>query len=71
MGFGQTGSKKVWRMFKIHQLGVVMQVKKGGSFDRKGRYSHVILWYCETLLQVLLGKILLDTSFYYTVVLHV
>ena len=26
-------------MLKSHQLGVVMQVTKEGSFDRKGRFS--------------------------------
>ena len=39
----------MWGMLKSHQLGVAMQVigKAGSHF--------VILLYCETLLQVLLG----------------
>ena len=33
-------SKKVWWMLKSHQLGVAMQVTKGGSsFHREGRFS--------------------------------
>ena len=42
-------------MLKSHELGVAMQVTKGGgggSFHREERFS---LMYCETLLQVLLG----------------
>ena len=40
-------NKKVWGMLKSHQLGVVMQVTKRGSFDRKGRSSlcnTAVLW---------------------------
>ena len=40
----------MWEMLKSHQLGVAMQVAKG-----KAGFHYVILLYCETLLQVLLG----------------
>ena len=46
-GIWTSRSKKVWGMLKSHQLGVVMQVTKGGSFDRKGRFSlcnTAVLW---------------------------
>ena len=43
----------VWEM--LHQLWVAMQVTKRGSFHRKAGSHYVILLYCETLLQVLLG----------------
>ena len=43
-------------MFKSHQLGVVMEVtKKGALFIEKAGSHYVILLYCQTLLQVLLG----------------
>ena len=46
----------VWGMLKSHQLGVEMQVTKGGALfiGKAGSYC-VILLYCETLLQVLRG----------------
>ena len=50
----------MWGMLKSHRLGLVMQVTKGGSFHREGRFSlckYVILLYCETLLQDLLGTV--------------
>ena len=45
-------------MLKNHQLGVAMQVTKGGGrtlFVGKAGSHCVILLYCETLLQALLG----------------
>ena len=46
----------VWGMLKSHQLGVEMQVTKGGSLFIGKAGSHcVIRLYCETLLQVLRG----------------
>ena len=42
-------------MLKSHQLGVAMQVTKGMLFMGKAGSYYVILLYCETLLQVLLG----------------
>ena len=39
-------------MLKSHQLGVAMQ---GGFFVGKAGSHYVMLLYCETLLQVLLG----------------
>ena len=46
----------VWDMLKSHQLGVAMQVTKGGTlFIGRAGSHYVILLYCETLLQVLLG----------------
>ena len=56
-GIWTSRSKKVWEMLKIHQLGVALQDPKGGLFSQ-GRQiltHYVILLYCETLLQVLLG----------------
>ena len=56
-GICTSGSKNVWVMLKIHQLGVVMQVKKVGFFSqgRQDGSYYVMLLYCETLLEVLLG----------------
>ena len=49
-------SKKVWGMLKSHQLGVAMQVTKGGDlFIGKAGSHYVIMLYSETLWQVLLG----------------
>ena len=45
----------MWGMLKSHQLGVAMQVTKGALFMGKAGSYYVILLYCETLLQVLLG----------------
>ena len=46
----------VWEMLKCHQLGVAMQVTKEETlFIGKTGSHYVILLYCETLLQVLLG----------------
>ena len=43
-------------MLKSHHLGVDMQVPKGGAlFIGKVGSHYLILLYCETLLQVLLG----------------
>ena len=54
-GIWTSRTKKVWWMLNIHQLGVAMQVTKGGSFHIGKAGSHyVILLYCETLLHVLL-----------------
>ena len=44
----------VWGMLKSHQLGVAMQVTKGGSFIGKAG-SLCVMLYCETFLQGLLG----------------
>ena len=40
-GIWTSASKKVWGMLKSHQLGVAMQITKGGggSFHREGRFS--------------------------------
>ena len=44
------------RILKSHHLGVAMQVTKGETlFKGKAGSHYVILLYCETLLQVLLG----------------
>ena len=46
----------VWGMLKSHQLGVAMQVTKGGDlFIGKAGSHYVIMLYSETLWQVLLG----------------
>ena len=69
-GIWTSRSKKVWGMLKSHQLGVVMQVTKGGSFDRKGRFSlcnTAVLWnfiasltgYCKRFKWIPLCNILL------------
>ena len=42
-------------MLISHQLGVAMQVTKETLFMGKAGLYYVILLYCETLLQVLLG----------------
>ena len=55
-GIWTSRSKKVWGMLKSHQFGVSMQVTKGHTlFIGKASSHHLILLYCETLLQVLLG----------------
>ena len=47
-GIWTSRTKKVWWMLNSHQLGVAMQVTKGGLFSyRKGRFSlcnTVVLW---------------------------
>ena len=49
-------SKKVWRILRSHQLwGNYASHKKGTLFIEKAGSHYVILLYCETLLQVLLG----------------
>ena len=46
----------VWKMFKSHQLGAGDTSRKMGTlFIGKAGSHYVILLYCETLLQVLLG----------------
>ena len=71
-GIWTSRSKKVWGMLKSHQLGVVMQVTKGGSFHREGRFSlcnTAVLWnFIASLTGYILQKILLDASFHYTTV---
>ena len=55
-GIWTSRSKKVWGMFKSHQLGVVIQLTKGWTlFIGKANCHCVILLYCETLLQAVLG----------------
>ena len=54
-GICTSRSKKVCGMLKSHHLGLVMQVTKGCFFIGKTGSHYVILLYCETLLQVLLG----------------
>ena len=55
-GIWTSRSKKVCGMLKSHHLGVDMQVPKGGAlFIGKVGSHYLILLYCETLLQVLLG----------------
>ena len=65
-GIWTSRSKNVWGMLKSHQLGVVMQVTKGGSFHREGRFSlcnTAVLWnFIANLTGYILWKILLDTS---------
>ena len=39
-GIWTSKSKKVWGILKIHQLGLAIQVTKGGLFSyREGRFS--------------------------------
>ena len=55
-GICKSRSKKVWGMLKSHHLEVAMQVTESGTlFIGKAGCHYVILLYCETLLQVLLG----------------
>ena len=55
MGFVQAEAKGCGRCLS-HQLGVVIQVTEGGTLFTGKAGSHcVILLYCGTLLQVLLG----------------
>ena len=72
MGFGQAGAKMCGGMLISHQLGVVINSQKGGSFHRKGRFSlcnTAVLWnFIPSLTGYILWKILLDTSFHYTTV---
>ena len=56
MGFGQAGAKRCGGCLKVINWGWRCKSQKGSSFHREGRVSlHVILLYCETLLQILLG----------------
>ena len=52
-GFGQARAKRCGRCLKSHQLGVTMQITKGGSFHREGRFplcNTVVLWsFCPSL----------------------
>ena len=46
----------IWTSRRSHHLGMAMQVTKGETlFIGKAGYHYVILLYCETLLQVLVG----------------
>ena len=55
-GIWTSRRKKVVRILKSHHLGVAMQVTKGETlFIGKAGSHYVILLYCETLLQVLVG----------------
>ena len=55
MGFGRAGAR-CRRCLKGVNWGWRCKSQKGSSFHREGRVSlHVILLYCETLLQILLG----------------
>ena len=55
MGFGQAEAKRCGGCLKVINWGWRCKSQKGTSFHREGRYDYVILLYCETLLQVLLG----------------
>ena len=52
MGFGQAGAKRWGGCLKVINLG---WRSKGALFIGKAGSNYVILLYCETLLQVLLG----------------
>ena len=55
-GIWTSRRKKMVRILKSHHLGVAMQVTKGETlFKGKAGSHYVILLYCETLLQVLVG----------------
>ena len=54
MGSGQTGEKRCAGCWKVIDWEWRCKSQKVGSFHREGRFSLVILLYCETLLQVLL-----------------
>ena len=58
MGFGQVGAKNVWWMLKSHQLGVAMQVTKGGSFHREDRLSLCNTAVLQNFIASLTGYIL-------------
>ena len=56
MGFGQAGARRCVGCLKVIIWGVAIQVtQKGALFIGKTGSHYVILLYCETLLQVLLG----------------
>ena len=55
MGFGQAGAKKSGRYLKVINWGGGERQKRGTLFIGKVGSHYVILLYCETLLQVLLG----------------
>ena len=55
-GICTSRSKKVWRMLKSQSIGGGdASHKKGALFIGKAGSHYIILLYCETLLQVLLG----------------
>ena len=55
MGFGQAGAKRCGRCLKIINWPWRWKSQKGALFIGKAGSGYVILLYCETLLQVLLG----------------
>ena len=55
MGFGQAGAKRCGESLKAINWGRRSSHKRGTLFIGKAGPHYVILLYCETLLQVLLG----------------
>ena len=55
MGFGQAGAKRCGGCLKVIIWGWGCKPQKGGFFIEKAGSHCVILLYCETLLQALLG----------------
>ena len=55
MGFGQAGAKRFGGSLKVINWGWRCKSRRGALFIGKAGSDCVILLYCETLLQVLLG----------------
>ena len=55
VGFGKAGAKRCGGCLKVISWGWGCKSKKGTVFIGKAGSHYVILLYCETLLQVLLG----------------
>ena len=55
MGFGQAGAKRCEGCLKVISWGWLCKPQKGAPLIGKAGSHYVILLYCETLLQVLLG----------------
>ena len=55
MGFGQAGAKRCGGCLKVISWGWWCKSQKGALLIGKAGSHYVILLYCETLLQVLLG----------------
>ena len=57
MGFGQAGAKRCGGCLKVISWGWWCKSQKGALLIGKAGSHYVILLYCETLLQVLLGTV--------------
>ena len=64
MGFGQAGAKRCYGCLKAIIRWWQCKSQQGNFCPRAGRFSLLILLYCETLLKVLLGTYFKTKRFY-------